>query len=395
MNFTKLSLAAIMALGLSSAAMADVDVQFGGQAVLYYQTINKDSADIDLFDKAGAKGNVGLEIKSKADLGNGFSAGVTADVIGTAGLEGNLVNGVMQYAQDSNGDLGGYWISEAYVAKTAGNTTLKIGRQYLNTPLAFSEGWNVFKNSFEAAILVNKDIPNTVAVLGMVNKANHNGLGAEMSTFSAVNPAGGSDNAVYVLGLINNSIANLTADIWAYNLTSLATAVWGDLTYKVDGAGVPLTLAAHAANINPSADALNDTTMWGVKVATNIQGWGLSAAYDDVDDGAVSVQEVGGVKTKLFVQQILNQTSIAKDASTWQLKVVTPEFYGAKLVAQWASTDAGDLNQAGADNDLDELDLIVKTKVLGTNVLVAYVTKDYENDNMDMDLFRVVARYNF
>ena len=113
MNFTKLSLAAIMALGFTSAAMADIDVQFGGQAVLYYQTIQKDSADIDIFDKTGAKANVGLQLTSKADLGNGFTAGVTANVIGTAGLEGNIVNGVMQTASDTNGDLGGYWIPEA------------------------------------------------------------------------------------------------------------------------------------------------------------------------------------------------------------------------------------------------------------------------------------------
>ena len=396
MTFTKLSLAAIMALGFTSAAMADVDVQFGGQAVLYYQTIQKDSADIDIFDKTGAKGNVGLQLTSKADLGNGFTAGVTANVIGTAGLEGNIVNGVMQTASDTNGDLGGYWIPEAYVAKTAGNTTLKIGRQYLNTPLAFSEGWNVFKNSFEAAVLINKDIPDTVAVLAMVNKSNANGLGAVMDSFTPVNGAGGSDNAVYALGLLNNSIANLNVGLWGYNLTSLATAVWADLSYKVDGLGVPLTLAAQGASISPSADGLDDTTMYGVKIATKVNGFGLSAAYNDVDDGAVSVSNVGtGVKTKLFVQQILNQGSIKLDATTWQLKVVTPAFYGAKLIAQYAATDAGDKNLAGANNDLNELDLIVKTKVLGTNVLLAYVNKSFDNDAGDMDLFRVVARYKF
>ncbi len=394
MSFTKLSLATIMAMGFTAAAMADVNVQFGGQAVLYYQTLQKDNADLDFFDKAGSRGNVGLQITSKADLGNGFSAGVTANVIGTAGLEGNLVNGVMQTASDTNGDLGGYWIPEAYVAKKAGNTIVKIGRQYLNTPFAFSEGWNVFKNSFEAAVLINQDIPDTTAVLAMVNKANGNGVGKVMDTFGAVNPAGGTDNAVYALGLLNKSIPNLNANLWAYNLTSLATAVWAELGYKMD-VGVPLTLAAHYANVNPSDDALEDTTMYGVKLGAKVNGFGLSISYDDVDDGDIPIHNVGtGVKTKLFAQQILNQGAIKKDAKTTQIKVVTPEFYGAKLIAAYAMTDAGDKNLMGANNDLDELDVIVKTKVLGTNLLLAYVNQSYDKTD-DQDLLRVVARYKF
>jgi len=369
-----------------------VTIMFGGQAVLYYQTLDVDGNDADLFDKEASRGNAGLQIRSKADLGNDFQAGLTANIIGTLGLEGNVVSGVMQQAADINGDLGGYWIPEAYVAKTIGNTTVKLGRQYLNTPLAFSEGWNVFKNSFEAALVVNKDLPDTTVILGMVNKANGNGVGAEMSTFASINPDGlNDDGAVYVLGIINNSIENLNVALWGYNLTSAAKAFWGDVAYKADLGDYTFNLGLQAANLDPDASGLDDTTMWGVKVGTNIQGWGLSVAYDDVDDGALSVQNVGtGVKTKLFVQQILNQGSIALDAETLQLKAVTPKFYGVKLIAQYAMTD----DTSAAENDLDELDLILKTKVLDTNLLVAYVNRDYDKTN-DSDLVRVVARYSF
>jgi len=383
---------AIAALGLASGAMAgDIDVKFGGQAVLYYQTLNKDSANLDFFDKEGARGNVGLQISSTADLKNGFTAGVTANIISTAGLEGNLVSNVMQTATDTNGDLGGYWIPEAYVAKTAGNTTLKIGRQYLNTPLAFSEGWNVFKNSFEAAVVINKDIPNTTAVLAMVNKSNANGLGAVMDSFTPINGDDLTDDgAVYALGLINNSVPNLNVAVWGYNLTSTATAGWTDLSYKLN-AGVPLTLAAQAAVIDPEASGADSTNMWGLKAAAKVGGFTLSAAYDDVNDGALSVANVGtGVKTKLFVQQILNQGSIASDAETLQLKVVTPAFKGTKFIAQYAMTN----DTSAAADDLNELDLIVKTKVLDTNLLVAYVNRSFDK-SADDSVFRVVARYKF
>jgi len=413
MKLTKLSLAAIMALGFTSAAMADVDVQFGGQAVLYYQTWDKDAqGSPDMFNKEASQGNVGLEISAKADLGNDFQAGITADIIGTAGLESNLVSGVMEAAVSPGDvvagteDLDGYWLAEAYVAKTIGNTTLKIGRQYLNTPLAFSEGWNVFKNSFEAAVLVNKDLPDTTIVLAMVNKANQ--IGHSMDQFvSGVTLANNNldeDEAVYALGIINNSIENLSLDIWGYNVAQDGTAVWADASYKLDAGEFPLTVALQGANIDPSGANTNDTDMWGIKLGTKVQGWGLSAAYNSVDDGDYDVTEIAGVKTKLFVQQILNQNSISQDADTWQLKVVTPAYQGFKLIAQYASTDAGDKNGVLDDNgkgsDLDELDLIVKGKVLGTNLLVAYVNQEFDGaytstTTRDKSLFRVVARYKF
>jgi hypothetical protein len=387
MKLTKLSLAAVMALGFASSATADVDVKVtGGQAVLYYNSLS--AGDTDLFDKAKAKGNIGLQLKSTADLKNGYTAGVTLNMISTAGLEGNLVSGVMQSTDE--GLNGGYWIPEAYVAKTVGNTTLKIGRQYLNTPLAFSEGWNVFKNSFEAVVVANKDLPKTTVVLAMVNKANTNGLGKEMDDFNLINNGNaGEDSAVYALGAMNKSIPNLNINAWGYVAPSYFNALWLDATYKLN-VGLPLTLAAQTATISP--DDGDTTTMFGAKVATKVAGFTLIGAFDSVSDGKIAVENRGtGVKTKLFVQQILNQGSIKKDATTVQLKAVTPSYMGAKLIAQYAMTSD---NSTNAD-DLNELDLIVKTKVLSTNILVAYVNQSFDDSSKDQDVFRVVARYKF
>ncbi|WP_281951482.1 porin [Nitrosophilus kaiyonis] len=421
MKLTKLSLAAIMALGFTSAAMADVDVQFGGQAVLYYQTHDYDYKDApDMFNKEVSQGNVGLQIASKADLGNDFQAGVTVNIIGTLGLEGNLVSGVMQRATDTNDDLDGFWIPEAYVAKTFGNTTLKLGRQYLNTPFAFSETWNVFKNSYEAAVLVNKDLPDTTVVLAMVNKANYNAPGAPMDVFMSFNEDMSTfhdDASVYALGVVNNSIENLNLNVWAYNVTGDANAYWADLSYKLNAGDFPLTVALQGAIIDITNDELKDaadaggyddkTNAWGAKIATNIQDWGLSVAYDSVNDGYISMFNAGGVKTKLFVQQTLNQNAIRQDADTWQIKVKTPKFYGVNLTAAYSMTDAGKKNlnkdYNGKGNDFNELDLIASTKVSGIDLQVKYVMQDYDKDaiikgqkdSKDDNVFRVVARYRF
>ena len=71
--------------------------------------------------------------------------------------------------------LSSAWISQAYLTYGIGNTSIKVGRQELPkslSPFAFSEGWNVFKNTFEAALVVNTDIPDTTLVGAYVNRAN-------------------------------------------------------------------------------------------------------------------------------------------------------------------------------------------------------------------------------
>ena len=40
------------------------------------------------------------------------------------------------------------------------------------SPFAFSEGWNVFKNTFEAALVVNTDLPDTTLVYAYVTRSN-------------------------------------------------------------------------------------------------------------------------------------------------------------------------------------------------------------------------------
>ncbi len=53
------------------------------------------------------------------------------------------------------------WIDVANVTAKMGKTTAVIGRQKLDTPLAFTETWNIVENTFDAFTFVNGDIPKT------------------------------------------------------------------------------------------------------------------------------------------------------------------------------------------------------------------------------------------
>jgi hypothetical protein len=265
MKLVKMSLAAAMLMGAS--AYAEVNVKFDGQAKLIYQTTDRS----DLGDNTGlfeqgdtpqvggaafggaAAGGASLTLGASADVGAGLSLGAEIQAVSTLGLENNLVSSHMWSTADTGADVNGDGLdndgvsvdsawnaTQVYIAKTMGNTTVKVGRQELDTPLLFTEKWNVAKNTFEAAVVVNSDIPNTTLVGAYVGK--HNGAGQATPTGAAnfggngrtVNVEdnlGGSaftsfNDGAYAVAAVVNPMDNLTAQAWYYRVTRVADAYW-------------------------------------------------------------------------------------------------------------------------------------------------------------------------
>jgi hypothetical protein len=184
MKKTLVSIAAASLIVSSSAFAADkgIDIVTTGQAVVYYQTTKNNgdlndnyNEDTSLFSKGNSSANVGIQLDLGADLKNDFTFGSQLTYLGTAGLEGNLVSDVMQNVGSTT--TGGVTannsltdeiaLTKIFIAKKIANTTVKIGRQELPkslSPLAYSESWSVFKNTFEAILALNTDIPDTLIV---------------------------------------------------------------------------------------------------------------------------------------------------------------------------------------------------------------------------------------
>ena len=368
---------------------------FGGQAVLYYQT--RDNNASDLFEQDSARANAGVQLRAvNKDVIGGIGAGVEVDGVATLGLQEDVVSGVMQSA--GTADTRGGWISQAYLTYALGNTNLKAGRQELPkslSPFAFSESWNVFKNTFDALLAVNTDLPDTTLVGAVVAKNNINGVGTDMSQFASTNPDNNSsdDNFVYMLTAQNKSIDGLTLTGTGYYAPDLVGGVddlsvlWGDAQFKVSDYAIGLqggTLMSDGFN--------NDTTAFGAKVGGNFGMFNASLAYSSVDDGDAGVGNFGGVKTPLYTQLILNQDAIRSDADTVVAKV------GAKVLNGTVGL-AYDLTTSDTAEDYTEVDLTYKTKVFNdTTTLFAgyvYTQQDGVNNDDAQNMVRVWGRYNF
>jgi len=387
----------------SSAMAADKGIDFTttGQAVVYYQTA--DTAGDDLFDQTKAAANVGVQINLASDLKNGFGMGAQLTYLGTAGLEKNLVSGVMQ---TTNGNIAMQNLSDEvaltkiFLTKKISNTTVKIGRQELPkalSPLAFSEGWNVFKNTFEAALIVNTDIPDTTLVGAYVGQSNkHSALG-QFSNLT-VNGALAVNGEAYMVTALNKSIPMTTVTASYYALKDIdvadsADAIWVDAQIADKSFPMGVKVGLQGGTIMPEADALDDTTAFGVKVgAAPVENLKVCAAFTTVNDGAAHVVNTGtGVKTPLYTQMVANQGAIQSDNSTFMLKGAYSLGDMGTVIAQGSYTN----DNSDAENDTTDLELLYTTKVSGMNLLAAYVNTKKDNDDVANHIVRVVARYAF
>ncbi len=368
--------------------------EFGGQGVLYYQTRDAADGSTDLFDQVASRANAGAQLRAtNKDVVAGIGAGVEVSGLGTLGLQEDIVGNVMQRGNGTALGRGG-WISQAYLTYTFGNTTLKAGRQELPkalSPFAFSEGWNVFKNTFDAYLLVNSDLPDTTLVGAWVAKANIQGVATDMSNYVSVNPdTDGDDNGVFMLTAQNKSVEGLTltgtwyyaADDFSDNDTNI---LWGDAQFNVSDFNVALQ-----GGTIMDDDLADDAVAFGAQVGGNFGMFDASLAYSNTDENA-AFTNVAGVKTPLYTQMVLNQGYISSDSSTFVARAGVKALGGKFGIAY-------DYSEYGvAETEYAELDLTYKTKVFNdsTTLFAAYVYTDDDALADSQNAIRVWGRYNF
>lgn len=442
MKLVKLSLLAAMLIG--STAFAIENTKVSGNAKLYYGTQDSDASGApDIFTKESGYTNFSARLDLTTDLTKGISAGVGMQAVTTLGVEHNLVDKVWSNAHGAAGSTGAsfaggaqvesaLWVDEVWLAGSAFDTTLKIGRQSLDTPLAFTETWGVDKNTFEAVVLINQSIENTTLVATYIGKSNGsaddrtstreggagslNDLGltaagyvaqdGEFSTFGT--------NGTYAYGIVNNSIKELTLQAWYYDMVRLAKAYWLQADVSVDGllAGVQYanTDIDKGANLGSLGviGASKDTSAWSAMLGYDIKDVALvKAAYSSVDDDGVlgmantatgSVATLGG-QSKLYTEMWWNYGNVsAVGADSYS---ITAETTVGPDVALLAGYYFADVNPVGTASDKEVTEVTVAASKsfgpLDTSLALIYADTDATNNANDVKTtdVQVYLTYNF
>ncbi len=434
MKFAKLSIAALAVVGFTSSAVAsDITINPFGSAKLYYETIATDAAGSDLFAQTGgtaaagqptgplsvggASGQALLSLGSTGKINDCLGYGIEGMAVDTLGLENNVVSGVRMGHGINTGALDTqFWFPQAYVTYSPcdtflSNTTFKIGRQYLDTPLAFTEKWNVAPNSFDAAVMLNKDIVNTTLVAAYVGRGNGEFVQVTNGDRFRTYGLGGA----YAVGAITSLLDGaVPISVWGYDVVNVAQAFWGDAGYKLNlGDGLKLNLGAQYGFMTPDDDANSlatdldatnpdDTSGFGVKIGTSMKmadmNFGITAAYTSVDkDGVLALANTatvqddttrgisptnGGKKTKLYTAAIYGDgTHVAIPGSdAYSVKVSTKLAGIGSLAVKYVNNS----NDNKPVLDMSEVDVVLGTSLPGgIAAKVIYMNRSYDNVNND------------
>lgn len=408
MRLVKLSLATAILLGASAFAIDNVKVS--GDAKLFYSAQNSEY-EVDsvnqpgvmasgLFDQGSSVGDTALRLAVTGDLTKNISFGATGYAVSTLGLENNLVSNT--WAGSRTGTQDNAWIGELWMAATAGKTTAKVGRMELDTPLVFSEKWSTVPNTFNAAVLMNTDIPDTTLVgawIGQGNGLNTGGaandnpagwdyMGKEFGTFAK--------SGAYAVGAINNSFKPLSAQAWYYNVLEIADAYWLQADWDCQLIK-DVKVGVQYSNMDPKGilSAEHDSSAYAVKLAyAGVKDLTLAAAYSsaDKDNGALNIANVATANNPTlsgYSGKFAAQSKLYTEA-WWNFGYVgTP---GANTVMLSAAYDAGfaqffaqftdiNLNPAGSTQTTDVTEVtLTATKSFGPlDATLAYITAADDN----------------
>lgn len=379
--------------------------EFKGQTVLYYQTADGYKGG-DLFDQgprsategwAAAAG--GLQFSgSNKDIIGGLGAGFELSGLSALSLDKNVVSGMVQNA----GDLTGGGITQGYLTYGLGDTSFKVFRQHLPrslSPFAYSEGWNVFKNSFDAGLVVNSSLPDTTLVYAYVAERN-NSVG-DITQFDGFYDS----DAAHMVTVQNKSVENLTLTGSFYLLPDAtaagdANAFWGEAAYKAEH----FSLAFQAGTIGGDAVPENNEG-FGAKIAGKIGPVAASLAYSSSNDGSLNIANLAGagVKSPLFTQGVLNQNAIKRDSDSFKVTGALKGF-GGTWIAAYLYSDMGDTALpsvfglgVGGEGTYQEIELIYK-RPIGKHIST-FTTFIMQNDDRQayktQNFFRFWIRYNF
>ena len=324
MKFAKLSLVAAILLGFSGSAyaadtLADAfkNGKVNGELKAWYWDKTTDGTAENNENII----NTAIELGYVTDSLNGFKMGLTFQGNATPFAEKNA-KAVYVNEQYASGAV----LSEAYLSYQLKKTAIKLGRQYINTPLVSGNYARILKESFQGITIVNTDLPQTTVMAGYIDKyqgrtSNISGDGVGEAPLFAkkiiLGGAGGLSYAfegAYTLSVINKSIPNLTltaqyALVKDVASTPASNAIVDDIdlyyteaNYAISMNGFKLGFDANyrGSKTGSKLDSLNNEgTMFGGRISiSELAGFGASVSYTTVsDDDALIVGLGNGVDT--------------------------------------------------------------------------------------------------
>lgn len=248
----------------------------------------------------------------------GFKAGVTFQAAHL--LDIDRAGNVFQDDLDAAGAV----LSEAYLEYKISHTNLKAGRQYIYIPLVATStsgqpSESLLKDSFEAYMITNADLPNTTVMAGYISKYQNQTDGNKNVGRFEKNAV---EDGAYTVYIKNKSLTNTTLQaqylsVNGYTASSDKEALYVQADYVLAGH----TLSAQYINSTDKSagSSLKDGQAWGVK-ATGPLGLGqlgyVTAFTSSFKDGDVYAGLGKGTGDLFLTAMPVNGGGVAQRGNT-------------------------------------------------------------------------------
>ena len=426
MKLAKLSLAAIVVAGLTSSSFAADTLadafkngKVGGELrAWYFDRDNGTTAHESII-------NGGISLNYVTDSFYGFRLGATVQSNYTPfadDAEKNLYKGDMY----GNGAI----FSEAYLGYAIGKTDIKIGRQYITSPLVSGSGSRMIKESFEGAVITNTDLPQTTLVAGYVDKfegrtstlasSEVGSVGKFTNTFALSTGKGAAISkatidGAYTAAVINKSINGLTLTgqyAFANDVANVGdvSLYHAEANYVLPMNGFKLGFDANFRG-SKTGNKLDGLDLEGHYLAARISvselaGFGASFAAATTDNTDKTIQGMGNGPTS-YTSTFIRGTSTRMGANTDSyLFAATYDFSkvgvaGLTALAQYGWTEQGTVANVKGTDYTNKIAGVVYAvpAVKGLTTSLHYETQEADNKQTtvktDTDELWFKAGYKF
>jgi hypothetical protein len=221
---------------------------------------------------------LGEQTAQKGSLENGGDVNIV-----TKNIAGNTE--MVNYADGSSINS----LAEAYIEYSIGNTSIKYGRQRLNTPL-MNDYYNRFlPNTFEATLLTNKDLPQTQLLAIYATQWKYKAS----DTFTGMTAGLGNpnhDSNVMVFGAINESLQNTKLQAYYYIVPDFMKSFYAQVDNHTKVAAVKISSAVQYIDQTQDGESyLGDLESYliGGKVILSWNNFSVKVMADKVGDHTI------------------------------------------------------------------------------------------------------------
>jgi hypothetical protein len=379
MNINKVIFTAVMASSLYggnnvSKLIKDVN----GYARLGYQQDNSSNKDLALGGK--------LHIETNSWYGLSFGTSLYASsAIGKHNGAG------VPFFDDNNSSYA--ILAEAYLLANYSNTTIKIGRQEIDTPYADTDDIGMIPNTFEAIVLENRDFSDITFVAAYINKMS--GVDATKIDKFAND---GMDGGIALLGATYEGIKDLALQAWYYNVKDSAgdrALTYFDAIYSISSKDVAYEIGLQYATEDAfKQDEAGDSKIFGIygSIGLKSAGINLTLAYNSTN-GTAADNGFGGGPFFTSAEHL----TLLEAGANGKVFLVSAQWDASTVGLDGLSLGVG-YSKLKAKNKAKAKELDLTANYAFSDNLEVGITYSKINDNINSEKFkntRVFVNYKF